>query len=66
MGTFQEQINDLQLLINGLRVDVNDEELQGRHYLAQAIRILSEAVLDLQQRVEILERGAADAPEAEA
>ena len=55
MDAFQEQINDLQLLINDLRVDMDDEELQGRQYLATAIRILSEAVIDLQQRVEAIE-----------
>jgi hypothetical protein len=64
MAGFQEQINDLQLLINDLRVDAADEELQGRHYLAQAIRILSEAVIDLQQRVDILETKAAGVPTA--
>ena len=64
MATFQEQINDLQMLINDLRVDVADEELQGRQYLAQAIRILSDAVIELQQRVDALETKAAGTSDA--
>jgi hypothetical protein len=55
MDTFQEQINDLQILINDLRVDMDDAEIQGRQYLVRAIRLLSDAVVDLQQRVEAIE-----------
>jgi ABC-type multidrug transport system fused ATPase/permease subunit len=53
--TFQEQINDLQILINDLRVDMDDAEIQGRQYLVRAIRLLSDAVIDLQLRVEAIE-----------
>ena len=55
LDTFQEQINDLQILINDLRVDMDDAEIQGRQYLVRAIRLLSDAVVDLQQRVEAIE-----------
>ena len=65
VNSFQEQINDLQMLINDLRVEVTDEELQGRQYLARAIRILSEAVLDLQLRVEAIEGKSAGTSDVE-
>ncbi len=55
MDTFQEQINDLQILVNDLRIDMDDEELQGRQYLGRAIRLLTDAVVNLQQRVEAIE-----------
>jgi hypothetical protein len=55
MDTFQQQINDLQILINDLRVDMDDAEIQGRQYLVRAIRLLSDAVIDLQLRVEAIE-----------
>jgi hypothetical protein len=55
VDTFQQQINDLQILINDLRVDMDDAEIQGRQYLVRAIRLLSDAVIDLQVRVEAIE-----------